>query len=111
MIRFAKFIAIVVVAIVLLLLAFANRQIVEVSFDPFGTRDNAAFAISAPLFAVAIACVMLGVIAGAFATWLAQGRHRRASRRNRAEADRWRAQAEALRAARPPSGPAALPGG
>jgi hypothetical protein len=53
-----------------------------------------------PLFAVPIASGMLGVVAGAFATWLSQGRHRRASRQNRVEADKWRAQAEALKAAR-----------
>ena len=105
--RFLKAAVIVVIAILLLLFAFANRELVEVSFDPFGSHDNPAIAISVPLFAVAIVCAMLGVIAGAFATWLSQGRHRRASRRNRAEADKWRAQAEALRAAaRPPSGPA-----
>ena len=109
MIRFAKMVVIVAVAIVLLLFAFANRQFVEVSFDPFGSRGNAAFAISVPLFAVAIACAMLGVIAGAFATWLSQGRHRRAARHHRAEAEKWRAQAEALRAARQPSGPALPP--
>jgi len=43
---------------------------------------------------------MLGVVAGAFATWLSQGRHRRASRQNRVEADKWRAEAQALKAAR-----------
>ena len=37
---------------------------------------------------------MVGVLAGGAATWLAQGKHRRAARRSRAEADRWRAEAE-----------------
>ncbi|MBV9288465.1 MAG: DUF1049 domain-containing protein [Hyphomicrobiales bacterium] len=106
MIRFARMVVVAGVAIALLLFAFANRQPVEVSFDPFDSHANAAFAISVPLFAVAIACAMLGVIAGAFATWLSQGRHRRASRHHRAEAEKWRAQAESLRAARHPSGPA-----
>jgi uncharacterized integral membrane protein len=110
MTRFLKAVVVIVAAVLLLLFAFANREIVEVSFDPFGSHDNPAFAIFVPEFGVAIACAMLGVIAGALATWLSQGRHRRASRRNRAEADKWRVQAEALKAAaRPPSGPA-LPG-
>ena len=95
MIRFVKIVFLAVVAIFLLLFAFANRQIVSVSFDPFGSIGNPAYAIAAPLFAVAIVSAMLGVIAGAFATWLSQGRHRRASRRNRAEAEKWRTQAEA----------------
>ena len=36
MIRFVKIVFLAVVAIFLLLFAFANRQIVSVSFDPFG---------------------------------------------------------------------------
>ncbi len=109
MIRFVKIVFLAVAAIVLLLFAFANRQIVDVSFDPFGSTNNAAYAIAAPLFAVAIVFAMLGVIAGAFATWLSQGRHRRASRQNRAEAQKWRTQAEALKAAHPPSAPTVPP--
>jgi hypothetical protein len=109
MIRFIKVVVFAVVAILLLLFAFANRRIVIVSFDPFASSDNAAFAIPAPLFAVATVFAMLGVVAGAFATWLSQGRHRRASRQNRVEAERWRTQAEALKAARPPSAPTAQP--
>ena len=70
-----------------------------VSFDPFASIDNAALSIDAPLYAVAIVAAMFGVVAGAFATWLSQGRHRRASRQSRLEADKWRAQAEALKAA------------
>jgi Flp pilus assembly protein TadB len=67
---------------------------------------------AAPLFAVVIGATMLGVVAGAFATWLSQGRHRRASRQNRIEADKWRAQAEALKTARAQeTSHPALPGG
>jgi uncharacterized integral membrane protein len=99
MVRFLRFVVIAIVAVVILVLAFANRHLVTVSFDPFASGDNAAFSVAAPLFAVVIASAMLGVVAGAFATWLSQGRHRRASRRNRVEADKWRAQAEALKAA------------
>lgn len=103
MIRFVKYVVLAVVAILLLLFAFANRQIIVVSFDPFSTSENAAFAITAPLFAVVIVFAALGVIAGAAATWLAQGRYRRAARRHRAEADRLRAQSNALKAAQPRS--------
>ena len=106
MIRFLRIVVIAVVAIILLLFAFANRQIVTVSFDPFGSATIAAFAITAPMFAVVIVFAMLGVIAGAAATWLSQGRHRRAARRHRAEADRWRAEARTLKAAQPPTLPA-----
>ncbi len=109
MIRFIKFVVIAVVAIVLLLFAYANRENVTVSFDPFASLGNSALSLSAPLFAVMIVFAMLGIVAGASATWISQGRHRRAMRQHRAEADKWRAQAEAMKAAQP--SPPALPRG
>ncbi|HTZ66115.1 MAG TPA: LapA family protein [Roseiarcus sp.] len=112
MIRFLKLAFFVLVAVVLLGFAFANRHDVIVSFDPFASRESAALAVAAPLFAVVIAAAMLGVVAGAVATWLSQGRHRRASRQNRLEADKWRAEAQALKAAHPREAPhPALPRG
>jgi uncharacterized integral membrane protein len=97
MIRFFKVAILLLCAIILLGFAFANRDFVTVSFDPFSTTDNAAFSIPAPLFAVVIIAAMLGVVAGALATWFSQGRHRRASRQSRVEAQKWRAQAQALK--------------
>jgi uncharacterized integral membrane protein len=106
MIRFLRLLVIAIVAVILLLFVFANRQWVTVSFDPFGSTETAAFAVAAPLFVVVIASAMLGVIAGAAATWVSQGRHRRAARQSRVEADRWRAEAQNLRAAQPAPPPA-----
>lgn len=97
MVRFLKLVLIAPIAILLLIFAFANRHFVTVSFDPFESGDIPAFAIQAPLFVVLIAAMMIGVVAGGAATWLAQGKHRRAERRNRAEADKWRAEAEAAK--------------
>jgi uncharacterized integral membrane protein len=104
MIRYLRLLIVAVVVIILVLFAFANRQWVTVSFDPLSSPENAAFAVAAPLFAVAVVAAMLGVIAGAAATWVSQGRHRRAARQSRAEADRWRTEAQALKAT-PPSLP------
>ena len=101
MFRFLRIVILILLAVILLGFAFANRHDVIVSFDPFAGIDNAAFSIAAPLFAVVIVAAMLGVVAGALATWVSQGRHRRASRQSRAEAEKWRAQAQALRAAHP----------
>ncbi len=98
MVRFLKLVVVVPIAIALLAFAFANRHIVTVSFDPFPSGDVPAFAISLPLFVVLILTAILGVVAGGVAVWFAQGRHRRAARRARVEADRWRAEAEAGRA-------------
>jgi hypothetical protein len=102
MIRFIRTIVVAVSASVLVCFAFANRQFVTVSFDPFSSPDEASLAIPAPLFAVVIVSAMLGVIAGAAAMWISQARHRRAARRHRAESGKWRAEAEMLRTQQPP---------
>jgi uncharacterized integral membrane protein len=99
MVRFFRLAVIALCAIILLGFAFANRDLVTVSFDPFASSDNAAFSFPAPLFAVVTVAAMLGVIAGATATWLSQGRHRRASRLSRREAEKWRVQAQAAKSA------------
>lgn len=91
--KVAKFFILALVAIALLVFAFANRQIVSVSFDPFVSGDTPAFAIAAPLFLVLLLTLIVGVIVGGAAVWLSQGRFRRAARQSRAEADRLRAQA------------------
>jgi hypothetical protein len=101
MVRFFKVAILALCAVVLLGFAFANHHDVIVSFDPFAAIDNAAFSITAPLFVVVIVAAMLGVVAGASATWLSQGRYRKAARQSRMEADKWRAQAQALKSAHP----------
>ncbi len=45
-----------------------------------------------------IGAIAIGVLAGGAATWFAQGKHRRAARLSRADADRWRAEAERAKA-------------
>jgi uncharacterized integral membrane protein len=105
MVRFLKIIVIVPIALALLAFAFANRQFVTVSFDPFPSGDVPAFSIDLPLFIVLTLTAMLGVVAGGVAVWFAQGRYRRAARRSRAEADHLRAEADAVRA-RLPAAPA-----
>lgn len=102
MFRFIRLLIVAVVVIVLVAFCFANRQLVTVSFDPFAAVDNAALAIpGVPLFVVVVVVAMLSVIAGASATWMAQGRYRRAARKNRREATKWRTEAQTLKAAQP----------
>ena len=89
-----KFFVFAPIALLLLLFAFANRRIITVSFDPFASDEASAFAFAAPLFLVLIATLMVGVAAGGAATWLNQGKFRRAARQSRAEADRLRSEAQ-----------------
>ena len=77
------------------LFAFANRQITSVYFDPFNGGDIPNFSITAPLFVVLILTLMVGVLLGGVVIWFGQGKYRKAARQNRAEADRWRQQAQA----------------
>ena len=105
------FTALIVIPLGLFFIVFAvaNRHFVTVSFDPFASMDKAALSLEAPMFAVIIVVAMLGVVGGACATWISQRRHRRAARRNRAEADKWRTQVETLTAHQGGSSTQALP--
>jgi len=96
--RFLKLLLIMPFAILFLIFAFANRQKVTVYFDPFQSGDIPGLEFPAPLFVVLIFAMAIGVLAGGAATWFAQGKYRRAARLNRAEADKWRAEAERAKA-------------
>jgi uncharacterized integral membrane protein len=96
MARFLKALILLPVAIVVVLLAVANRGPVTISFDP--TRTTSDFSFTLPLFAVLFAAVVVGVVIGGIGSWLGQRKHRNARRRHRREAERLRAEAERLRA-------------
>ena len=84
-----KAIILVPIALIAIVFAVANREIVTISFDPFNS-DNPAFALSSPLFLTIILMVMLGVVIGGIAVWLTQGSVRQALRQSRTEAERLR---------------------
>jgi uncharacterized integral membrane protein len=67
-------------AIVLVVFAVANRQIVTVSFDPFDTAQP-AFAVTMPLFVLIIVLLIIGAVIGGVAAWLRQSKWRRTARR------------------------------
>jgi len=85
--------------------AVANRHLVTVSFDPFGSGDTAFDLPPVPLFAIIIAAMIVGVVAGGSATWFRQRRWRRAARQHEADARQARARLAELRTggAMPPS--------
>ena len=82
-------------AIIILMFAVANREIVTVSFDPFSTTQPAA-SITVPLFALIFILVTLGVIIGGIASWLRQSEYRRAVRQRDLDVDSLRRQIETL---------------
>ena len=83
-----KFIAIVTLvplAIMIVMFAVANREIVTVSFDPFDVA-HPAYALKTPMFLLIFALVALGVLVGGAAAWLRQHKWRARARRAEAEA-------------------------
>ena len=90
MVSFLKALLLFPFAILVVLLAVANRGPVTLSLDPF-SREAPEIALNVPLFAVIFGAVMLGVVIGGIGAWLAQGKHRRAERQYKREARRLRA--------------------
>ncbi|MGO4706368.1 lipopolysaccharide assembly protein LapA domain-containing protein [Microvirga sp. 2MCAF38] len=108
MIRFLKALILLPIALAVVLLAVANRGSVMLSLDPF-TEGAPEFAVQLPLFVVIFAATALGVLIGGMATWLAQGKHRRARREARREANHLRGETERLRAQIPVANVPAVP--
>ncbi len=96
MIRFLKALILLPIAILVVLLAVANRAPVTLSLDPF-SQEAPEFSTQVPLFAVIFAAVMVGILIGGTASWLAQGKNRSARRRLRREANTLRNETERLR--------------
>jgi uncharacterized integral membrane protein len=90
--RIVTIIVIVPVAIVLIALAVANRNLVPFTLDPFNP-GNPGLTLSLPLFVYLFLALLIGVLIGSAATWLRQGRYRRRARRHAGEAQALREEA------------------
>jgi len=95
--NFLKFIVIAPLAIIFLSFDMANRQNVIISFDPFNSGDFPLPKVELPLFVVLIGTLMFGVLLGGVATWMRQGRNRKAARVARAATETLRGENETLR--------------
>lgn len=105
--RFLILFVLLPVAIVIVALSVANRAGVVLSLDPF-TGGAPRWSIEAPLFVLLFATLAIGIVIGGIATWIGQGRWRRAARTERANAARLRQEIERLRQ-RMVAGPALAP--
>jgi uncharacterized integral membrane protein len=81
----------ILLGLIFVTFAVANRHFVTVSFDPFNSA-NPSVSVSMPLFALIIVVAILGVVAGGAATWFGQRRWRRAARQHEADARTAKAQ-------------------
>ena len=97
--RFFSVIVLVPLAVIVIALAVANREMVAFTLDPFNP-GNPALTLSLPFFIFLFAAFGLGVVVGGAATWIRQGRYRRLARQRGVEADNLR---QAV--ARPPAAP------
>lgn len=101
-------VVLVPVAVIVIAFSVANRQPVDIAYDPLGGGDP-AMTLSLPLFVLILASILIGMIAGGFAAWLRQGKWRKAARANAQEAARWQREAQELRRRLRESTPHALP--
>jgi hypothetical protein len=101
--RFLKYLVLAPIAALILIFAYANREWVTIYFDPVGFSGLKP--VSAPEYAALLVAAAAGVIAGGAATWLGQGRHRRALRDAEAEISRLRGELQAARFAAHPALP------
>jgi uncharacterized integral membrane protein len=95
--KLAFWLILVPIAIIILMFAIANREIVTVSFDPFSETAPAA-SVSVPLFVLVFVFVISGVILGGLAAWLRQSGYRRAARNRDADVTALRREIEILNA-------------
>jgi len=79
------------VAVVVVVLAIANRGAVPVSLHPLPLE------LGVPLYAVAMASVLLGVVAGGAAAWAHGRKWRRLARERRRQLERLEAELERAR--------------
>ncbi|SHO66072.1 Protein of unknown function [Pseudoxanthobacter soli DSM 19599] len=95
--RFLKALVLIVLAVALVAVAVANRQVVLVSLDPFNSVAPAV-AFQIPLYWALFAVLALGVVIGSVGMWFRGLSDRRSLRRERREAGHWRREAERNRA-------------
>lgn len=106
---FLKGLLLLPIAVLVVLLAVANRGPVLFSLDPV-SAGAPQLAVSVPLFVLLFAALTIGVLVGGVASWLAQARHRRAERHHRRELNSLRQETDRLRARQQASGAPGLPG-
>lgn len=92
-----KLLVVVPLALLAMLFAIANKSVVSVSLDPF-SADKPAYMVQMPVFVLIFSVLMVGIVVGGVASWLAQGKVRRSQRLLRRQAQDLRSQTERLKA-------------
>ncbi|TPK43260.1 DUF1049 domain-containing protein [Mesorhizobium sp. B2-5-4] len=99
--RFILIVIFVPLAIILIALAVANRELVAFTLDPFNP-GNPKLTLTLPLFIFLFLALAVGMVVGSLATWVKQGRYRKLARQRGVEAENLR---QAVRAPLVPQAP------
>lgn len=91
---FLKLLVLLPIVVIVTVFAIANRELVQVTVDPFGWFEVPPLGV--PLFLILFLSVAVGVILGGAAVWVGQGRHRRAARLNAKVAARQKAELDRM---------------
>jgi uncharacterized integral membrane protein len=94
--KLINFVIVIPVAILLVVLAIANRTPTTLALNPF-SPDDTVLSVTAPLFVYILLSLMIGVLLGGFGTWLSQHRYRKRARVNAHEAAHWHKEADRQR--------------
>ena len=84
------------IAVIVIAFCVANRQWIEISFDPF-SRTTPVASMYMPLWALFFVGIFFGMLAGWLACWFGQGKWRRAAKEARIELQRAQDEAQRLR--------------
>lgn len=83
------------VALLVIILAVANRKQVMFSLDPF-SLDQPWYSIEVPLYVLLMGSIVLGMLIGGVSAWLTQGKWRKEARFRRHEVRRLELERENL---------------
>ncbi len=93
--KLLRWLVLVPLAILLVLLAVANRAPVRLSLDPFST-EAPAFAFTLPLFVALLLALMIGVVIGGLAAGIGRLRWRYRAKKAEREAEKLSAENDAF---------------
>ena len=102
MLRYFRYAVIVVLLVLLLTVALANRTVVPVRFLPedVGALFGVNWQVEMPLFLVIFGGVVAGVVIGFTWEWLREHKHRKAASQRKREVARLEREMEVMRDAR-----------